>query len=224
MRSAATSEKTPLLDAAAVQPSKSDGGPSNGTGKPSSNSRGDSSVAVQPSKSGGPSNGTGKPSSNGLGDSTSSKPDVPAKRVKGNLPSWRDAFREIAPFLKPQDTKHMVLAALALLAVMLDKLVAVLPPLAIRRAVDVIAAFGGSGDLDENEYGELKRSTFETVTWSIGSYFLLKTLDSAISSFQTICQRSVSLDAERRFATSLFRHMQVLGAAYHLERHGTFGN
>ena len=196
MRSAATSEKTPLLDAGAVQPPKSDG----------------------------PSNGTGKPSSNGLGDSTSSKPDVPAKRVKGNLPSWRDAFREIAPFLKPQDTKHMALAALALLAVMLDKLVAVLPPLAIRRAVDVIAAFGGSGDLDENEYGELKRSTFETVTWSIGSYFLLKTLDSAISSFQTICQRSVSLDAERRFATSLFRHMQVLGAAYHLERHGTFGN
>ena len=105
---------------------------------------------------------------------------------------------------------------------MCEKLVAVLPPLAIRRAVDVIAAFGGSGNLDDEEYGELKRSTYETVTWSIAAFFLLKTLDSAISSFQTICQRSVSLDAERRFATSLFRHMQALGAAYHLERHGKF--
>ena len=104
---------------------------------------------------------------------------------------------------------------------MFEKLVAVLPPLAIRRAVDVIAAFGGSGNLDDEEYGE--RSTYETVTWSIVAYFLLKTLDSVISSFQTICQRSVSLDAERRFATSLFRHMQALGAAYHLERHGKFG-
>jgi len=99
---------------------------------------------------------------------------------------------------------------------MFEKLVAVLPPLAIRRAVDVIAAFGGSGNLDDE-------STYETVTWSIVAYFLLKTLDSVISSFQTICQRSVSLDAERRFATSLFRHMQALGAAYHLERHGKFG-
>ena len=33
-----------------------------------------------------------------------------------------------------------------MLAVMFEKLVAVLPPLAIRRAVDVIAAFGGSGN------------------------------------------------------------------------------
>jgi len=184
-----TSEKTPLLDA-----------------------------AVQPSKAGGPSNGADKTSSNGRADS--SEAEAPAKRVKGNPPSWREAFHEIVPFLKPEDSKHTVLAALALLAVLVEKLVAVVPPLAIRRAVDAIAAFGGSDNLlGENEYGELKRSTFETVTWSIVAFFLLKTLDSVISSFQTICQRSVSLDAERRFAVSLFKHMQVLGAAYHLERH-----
>lgn len=44
-------------------------------------------------------------------------------------------------------------------------------------------------------------------------------LVAGVSSLQNVCQQSVSLDAERRFATKLFAHLQVLGAAYHLERH-----
>jgi ABC-type transport system involved in Fe-S cluster assembly fused permease/ATPase subunit len=54
---------------------------------------------------------------------------------------------------------------------------------------------------------------------SILAYFALKTLDSVIGSIQSICQRAISLDAERRFATTLFTHVQLLGASYHLERH-----
>jgi hypothetical protein len=54
---------------------------------------------------------------------------------------------------------------------------------------------------------------------SILAYFLLKTIDSIVGSVQSVCQRAVSLDAERRFATTLFAHVQALGASYHLERH-----
>ena len=62
-------------------------------------------------------------------------------------------------------------------------------------------------------------TTERTILMSILAYFALKTLDSVIGSIQSICQRAISLDAERRFATTLFTHVQLLGASYHLERH-----
>ena len=112
----------------------------------------------------------------------------------------------------PQDSKHVWLAFLALLTVLLEKLITVLPPLAIRHAVDAISDYSSGSDGS-------KEQTAYTVTMSIVVYFLLRTLDAAVSALQSVCQRAVSLDAERRFATSLFSHLQNLGAAYHLERH-----
>ena len=130
-------------------------------------------------------------------------------------PSWSQALTEVSPFLHPRDRRHAFLAAVALLTVLLEKLIAVLPPLAIRHAVDAISDFSGGGDNSEDE----RQRTAQTVTISIIIYFLLQTLDAATSSLQSVCQRAVSLDAERRFASSLFSHLQSLGAAYHLERH-----
>ena len=152
------------------------------------------------------------------------KEDSPNKRrwrrTKPNdtqtLPSWKQAFAEVLPFLRPRDGKHYWLAALALLTVLLEKLITVLPPLAIKHAVDAISEFSSSNDTDDTS---IKQKTAHTVSMSIAVYFLLRTLDSGISSLQSVAQRAVSLDAERRFATALFKHMQKLGAAYHLERH-----
>lgn len=115
----------------------------------------------------------------------------------------------------PQDSKHVWLAFLALLTVLLEKLITVLPPLAIRHAVDAISDYSSGSDGSQS----MKEQTAYTVTMSIVVYFLLRTLDAAVSALQSVCQRAVSLDAERRFATSLFSHLQNLGAAYHLERH-----
>ncbi|KAL9191148.1 hypothetical protein ACHAXT_000854 [Thalassiosira profunda] len=136
----------------------------------------------------------------------------------GALPSWPDAFKEVSPFLRPRDRRHAFLASLALLTVLLEKLITVLPPLAIRHAVDAISGFGSS-DADDPSYATAQQRTAKTVTMAIVVYFLLRTLDAAVSALQNVCQRAVSLDAERRFASSLFGHLQVLGAAYHLERH-----
>lgn len=161
------------------------------------------------------------------------------------LPSWSQAFAEVSPFLRyvfitclysinmilshavccfinimyyfssPQDYKHVWLAFLALLTVLLEKLITVLPPLAIRHAVDAISDYSSGSDGSQS----MKEQTAYTVSMSIVVYFLLRTLDAAVSALQSVCQRAVSLDAERRFATSLFSHLQNLGAAYHLERH-----
>jgi len=155
------------------------------------------------------------------GISSTNQPSQKSKGTSskaGSLPSWSEAFAEVSPFLRPRDRRHTILASLALLTVLLEKLIAVLPPLAIRHAVDAISGFGASNS-DDPDYSQLKERTASTVSMSIAAYFLLRTLDAAISSLQNVCQRTVSLDAERRFATSVFSHLQMLGAAYHLERH-----
>jgi ABC-type multidrug transport system fused ATPase/permease subunit len=94
-----------------------------------------------------------------------------------------------------------------------------LPPLAIRHAVDAISNFAAASDDDLDNYSHVQAQTARTVTLSIVAYFCIQTINSALSSLQSISQRSVSLDAERRFATALFSHLQLLGPAYHLERH-----
>ena len=144
------------------------------------------------------------------------KPPPPAP------PSWMRALAEVSPFLRPRDRRRAALLACAMGLTLLEKVVAVLPPLAIRRAVDAISSSSFSSiaeeENDDDDDGP-RRRTARTVAMSIASYFLLKTLDTAVSSFQGVCQRSVSLDAERRFASRLFSHLQVLGISYHLERH-----
>ena len=96
------------------------------------------------------------------------------------------------------------------------QLVNILPPLAIRHAVDAISDFAAIAS-DESEHYQAQ--TARTVTFSILLYFAIQTVNSALSCLQSISQRSVSLDAERRFATALFSHLHLLGPAYHLERH-----
>jgi ABC-type transport system involved in Fe-S cluster assembly fused permease/ATPase subunit len=95
----------------------------------------------------------------------------------------------------------------------------ILPPLAIRHAVDAISEFAAISDEDLDTYFLQQSQTARTVTLSIFVYFVIQTVNTSLSSFQSISQRAVSLDAERRFATALFSHLQMLGPAYHLERH-----
>lgn len=132
------------------------------------------------------------------------------------IPSWAQAFKEISPFLRPTDTKHRRLAFLSLLTVLIEKVITVLPPLAIRHAVDAISNYSTSSSMDDTL---MKQQTAYTVTMSILVYFLLRTINAAVSAAQSVTQRAVSLDAEQRFATALFQHLQMLGASYHLERH-----
>jgi ABC-type transport system involved in Fe-S cluster assembly fused permease/ATPase subunit len=99
------------------------------------------------------------------------------------------------------------------------QLVNILPPLAIRHAVDAISNFGAFNDQALDNYSELQSQTARTVTLSILAYFCIQTINSVLSSLQSISQRAVSLDAERRFASALFSHLHQLGPAYHLERH-----
>lgn len=120
------------------------------------------------------------------------------------VPTWRDVSRRVLPYLRPDGTRHSVLAAVALTTVVAGKIVNVLPPLAIRAAVDVIGAGAGTSRVPFRE---------------IGAYFALKLLSMMLGSVQDLCQRTVSLDAERRFADAAFAHLHSLSLSYHLEKH-----
>lgn len=157
---------------------------------------------------------------NGSKNGTSSSDDdeekgIAAKNDSNVTPTWTQAFAEVSPFLKPSDRRHECFALLALSAVLLEKLVNVLPPLAIRHAVDSISDFAAASSNDIST----QQRVATAVSLSIGSYFFLQTIDSALSSIQNVAQRAVSMDAERRFASALFSHLNHLGASYHLERH-----
>eukprot|EP01082_Thalassiosira_pseudonana_P012039 g10533.t1.1.5e17418b g10533 g10533.t1 contig4:2058920-2061102(+) len=129
------------------------------------------------------------------------------------------AFVYVAPYLRPRDRRHTILTFLALFTVLLEKLVNILPPLAIRHAVDAISDFASSSGVDKSSYSEAQHQTSRTIAYSILAYFLLQTFNSVLSSLQSISQRAVSMDAERRFASALFSHLHFLGVSYHLERH-----
>ena len=114
----------------------------------------------------------------------------------------------VLPFLLPEGGRHTLLAGLALTFVVAGKVVAVLPPLAIRAAVDVI------GDAASDPVSEVRVPVKE-----IGVYFALKLLVMLLGSAQDLCQKIVALDAERRFAGSAFSHLHLLDMSYHLESH-----
>lgn len=151
-----------------------------------------------------------------LVDEENCSASIPAAKNNDNTtPTWTEAFVHVSPFIRPSDRRHQLLALLALLAVLLEKIVNVLPPLAIRHAVDAISDFSSSGGIDQ----DIQQRVATTISLSIGSYFVLQTIDSALSAIQSVTQRAVSMDAERRFASALFAHLNILGASYHLERH-----
>ena len=67
---------------------------------------------------------------------TAAPPASSAENGSGS--SWKEMMGLVLPFLLPEGGRHTLLAGLALTFVVAGKVVAVLPPLAIRAAVDVI--------------------------------------------------------------------------------------
>ena len=96
----------------------------------------------------------------------------------------------------------------------MEKIVNILPPLAIRHAVDAISDFSSSSGNQD-----MQQEVTATILLSIVSFFILQTVASVLSAIQNVSQRAVSMDAERRFSVALFAHLNILGASYHLERH-----
>ena len=127
-------------------------------------------------------------------------------------PSWGEVMEQVAPYIKPVDRYHQLCAIAALISVVIGKVIGILPPLAIKYAVDHIS------NLDESN-NESEKEQFEPVLWAILVYGGLKIIVLLNTAFQDLAQRNVALDAERRFAVATFQHLHTLSLSYHLEKH-----
>lgn len=125
-------------------------------------------------------------------------------------PSWSEVMDMLTPYLRPIDSKHMACAVGALVSMMVGKIIDILPPLAIRYAVDEISAFDDSGMTDY---------PFRPILYAILAYSGLKVLSMLNTACQDMAQRTVALDAERRFSVAVFAHLHTLSLSYHLEKH-----
>ena len=137
-----------------------------------------------------------------------SEAPILSKRKKGAYtdaePTWSEVMDKLTPYLRPIDARHTLYAIAALISVIFGKIMDVLPPLAIRYAVDAIS---------EDE------TSVKPVLYAILVFFGLKTLSMINSAGQDLAQRIVALDAERRFAVTTFAHLHTLSLSYHLEKH-----
>jgi len=139
------------------------------------------------------------------------------ERSEEMTPSWKEMMKKVTPFLYPEDTKHAMCILLALCLIVVSKIVNVLPPLAIRHAVDLMTA--NQVVDDDNVDFDVLHAQAVPIRNAILSYAGLQILSSFLSSGQSIAQRTVTLDAERRFSNAVFSHLQNLSLSYHLEKH-----
>ena len=137
--------------------------------------------------------------------------------------------KTVTPYILPADWKHSVCALTALFSITVGKVLNVLPPLAIKYAVDAITkAQAQSSNDNESSTADISsmdadnanaNANAKPILYAIGAYFGLQTIIMLNGIVQDLAQRTVALDAERRFANQLFAHLQTLSLSYHLENH-----
>lgn len=132
------------------------------------------------------------------------------RESNGSSPSWWEIFVKIKPFLQPVDTKNKICTFLAILCIIMSKMINILPPLAIKKALDAIS-------YNINSQVSSQRFVVISIIKSILYYFSAKLSTMAVVLIQDLLQRSVSLDSERRFANECYSHLQHLSLSYHLE-------
>ncbi len=142
--------------------------------------------------------------------------------------------KTVTPFILPADRKHVLYALTALTSIVFGKVLGVLPPLAIKYAVDAITkaqsqqsepSFSSTntgineGDAPTADSMTDNEDKARPILYAITAYFGLQAAIMLNGIVQDLAQRTVALDAERRFANQLFGHLHTLSLSYHLENH-----
>lgn len=121
--------------------------------------------------------------------------------------TWREMFAMVWPHVIPRGPRNKVLAVLAIVAMFCAKILNLLPPLAIKLAVDTIT---------NNAALPAERATAPFL--AIVAYFIISLLRAAVETGQKVSSAVVTADTQRRFAVNIFRHLHSLSLSYHLRR------
>eukprot|EP00594_Rhizosolenia_setigera_P017645 CAMPEP_0178977182 /NCGR_PEP_ID=MMETSP0789-20121207/24329_1 /TAXON_ID=3005 /ORGANISM="Rhizosolenia setigera, Strain CCMP 1694" /LENGTH=709 /DNA_ID=CAMNT_0020666517 /DNA_START=23 /DNA_END=2152 /DNA_ORIENTATION=+ len=139
----------------------------------------------------------------------------PHSKNKDQIPSWKEVFQKSYNFFYPTTLRYKVMALVSLLLVFIGKVLNILPPLAIKYAVDIISSIDRTIEMDDLEKKEKTRK----IILSLLAYFGLKFGYTVVSAIQQTTQRTVTFDCVHRFACELYSHLHHLSLSYHLEKH-----
>lgn len=120
---------------------------------------------------------------------------------------WGRLFKFIGPYLIPQTLRLRMFAVMSMLFIVLSKFCILLPPYALKLAVDTLA---GNALLPPNER--------VTPLFAVGLFFAGRTLGSMFNALRSITYAMVSTANTKRFSVNIFRHLQLLDLEYHIKR------
>lgn len=143
--------------------------------------------------------------------STSAQPAqnaaVATQRVDTSGIDWRRMFRFIAPYLMPQTWRLKLYAIASLFCIVLSKLCNLVPPFALKWAVDALAA---------NATKPVEKAV--APLFALLVYFLGRVGNGLFGALRSITYSMVSMESTRRFSVDIFRHLQNLDISYHMTR------
>lgn len=122
----------------------------------------------------------------------------------GDIP-WRRIWSFVSPFALPQTVKLQATATFSLVMVVLSKLAALLQPYAYKLAVDDLAIMAEDGKYHV-PYG------------AVALYVFAQVFAHALNCAQNYSYSLVSADCTKRFGVAMFRKLQNLSLAFHLQR------
>ena len=100
-----------------------------------------------------------------------------------------------------------VLTVVSLTCIVLAKITVLVPPFALKRAVDVLS-----------DNASRPRDKAVAPLFAVFAYFAGRTLTDFLSGARTVSYAVVSMENTKRFATDLFKHLQHLDVHYHMQR------
>lgn len=118
---------------------------------------------------------------------------------------WVETYRFVRPYVIPETTKLRLTAVFSLTMVILNKVAILIPPYAYKLAVDALAANLAGGPLV---------IPYNAVYLYVGSRLCADLFQSLRSYSFSV----VAADCTRRFSVDMFRHLQNLSLAFHLQR------
>ncbi len=116
-------------------------------------------------------------------------------------------FRFIGPYIVPRTLRLKIYALLSLCCIIISKLCNLLPPFALKWAVDTLAS-NASRPADKAVVPLL----------AVFVFFMGRTLGTLFNTLRSITYAVVSTENTKQFSVNLFRHLQNLDLAYHMQR------
>lgn len=119
--------------------------------------------------------------------------------------TWTQMLKFVRPYIFPLTFRLRLVALISLFCVFAEKVAVLLPPYALKLAVDTLSTNVAEG-------------TTNIPLKALILYIIARLISRLLDVARSYCYSLVSTDSTRRFSVDLFRHLQNLSLSFHLQR------